>query len=57
MCVHTCVCVCPCRHDGRDYMQHCAVYCQDWDPSGKRLIVGGGPLAIGLQGCYGALWS
>ncbi len=42
---------------GLDYMGRTAVYAQAWDPSGRRLVTGGGPLAIGLKGSYAALWT
>ncbi len=34
-----------------------AIYAHAYDASGKVLFTGGGPLQVGLFGCYGALWS
>ncbi len=34
-----------------------AIYTHAYDASGKVLFTGGGPLQVGLFGCYGALWS
>jgi len=34
-----------------------AIYCHEWDPSGLKLLAGGGPLQYGLRGCYTALWQ
>jgi len=33
-----------------------AIYTHSFDPSGTRLFVGGGPLMIGLKGCYAGIW-
>lgn len=33
-----------------------AVYTHAYDFSGTRLLIGGGPLAFGLKGCYVGLW-
>lgn len=35
---------------------HQAVYAHDWDMSGTKLLVAGGPLPFGLRGCYVAIW-
>jgi hypothetical protein len=32
------------------------VYTHAWDPSGTRLFMGGGPLAVGLSGCSLSAW-
>lgn len=34
-----------------------AIFAHRWDPHGARLLVAGGPLMIGLEGCYIAVWS
>jgi len=33
-----------------------AVYTHNFDPSGTRLFIGGGPLLNGFQGCYASFW-
>lgn len=33
-----------------------AIYTHQWDPTGSRLFVGGGPLFLASQGCYAAVW-
>lgn len=35
---------------------HHAVYTHAYDPSGTKLLVGGGPLPYGLKGSYLAMW-
>jgi hypothetical protein len=32
------------------------VYTHCWDPTGTRLFMGGGPLAVGLSGCSLSVW-
>lgn len=34
-----------------------ACYSHAWDPSGTKLWTAGGPLAVGMKGCYLALWQ
>jgi len=34
-----------------------AILCHQWDPTGTRLLVAGGPLQAVLQGFYAAVWS
>jgi len=33
-----------------------AIYTHHWDQSKTRLFMGGGPLLLGLKGCYAAMW-
>eukprot|EP01095_Lingulamoeba_sp_RSL-Kostka_P014516 TRINITY_DN634_c1_g1_i1.p1 TRINITY_DN634_c1_g1~~TRINITY_DN634_c1_g1_i1.p1 ORF type:complete len:434 (-),score=87.15 TRINITY_DN634_c1_g1_i1:45-1346(-) len=33
-----------------------AIYTHNWDPSGNKLFVGGGPLLSGIKGCYGSIY-
>ena len=34
-----------------------AIYTHAYNDTGSVLFTGGGPLQVGLFGCYGALWS
>lgn len=34
-----------------------AIYCHAYNAGGNCLFTGGGPLQVGLFGCYAALWS
>ena len=39
-----------------DFRAHHAIYTHNYDPSGARLFVGGGPLLLHLRGGYAAMW-
>ena len=50
------------HHVYLEYFQHeqtpaNACYAHEWDSTGTRLLVAGGPLAFGLRGCYLGVWS
>ena len=50
------------HHVYLEYFQHeqtpaNACYAHEWDSTGTRLLVAGGPLALGLRGCYLGVWS
>jgi len=41
---------------GHDQTLPHAVYTHNFDPSGTRMFIGGGPLLNGYQGCYASFW-